>query len=141
MSESNHIPLLDLSEGSSYVLRSDPKTFHLPLHHSSISFQPNVIRNQKYNIFTFLPVVLYEQFKFFFNLYFLMNTLTQLIPALRVGYLFTLLGPLLFVLLITIAKEAHDDYKRYQRDVEANSQIYEKLTENGNRFNGPDHRN
>jgi len=70
-----------------------------------------------------------------------MNTLTQLIPALRVGYLFTLLGPLLFVLLITIAKEAHGDYKRYQRDVEANSQIYEKLTENGNRFNGPDHRN
>lgn len=48
-------------------------------------FPPNSVRNQKYNIFTFFPVVLYEQFKFFFNLYFLLVALSQFIPALKIG--------------------------------------------------------
>jgi phospholipid-translocating ATPase len=91
----------------------------------------NVIRNQKYNPWTFLPVILYEQFKFFFNLYFLLVALSQFIPVLKIGYLFTYVSPLVFVLLVTIAKEAYDDYKRYKRDKEANSQMYEKLTLGG----------
>ncbi|KNC69453.1 hypothetical protein SARC_18038, partial [Sphaeroforma arctica JP610] len=37
----------------------------------------NVVCNQKYNVVTFLPMVLYEQFKFFFNLYFLIVALSQ----------------------------------------------------------------
>ena len=35
------------------------------------SFPSNSLNNQKYNILTFVPVVLYNQFKFFFNLFFL----------------------------------------------------------------------
>lgn len=46
---------------------------------------PNIVRNQKYNAFTFLPIVFYEQFKFFFNLYFLLVALSQFIPALKIG--------------------------------------------------------
>jgi phospholipid-translocating ATPase len=30
------------------------------------SYPQNVVRNQKYNIITFLPLALYEQFKFLF---------------------------------------------------------------------------
>ena len=48
-------------------------------------FPANLVRNQKYNIVTFLPIVLYEQFKFFFNLYFLLVALSQFVPALRIG--------------------------------------------------------
>ena len=48
-------------------------------------FPANIVRNQKYNVFTFLPLVLYEQFKFFFNLYFLLVALSQLVPQLRIG--------------------------------------------------------
>lgn len=110
---------IDLNDGVSTVITDEKK---LP---------PNVIRNQKYNAFTFLPVVLYEQFKFFFNLYFLLVALSQFIPALKIGYLFTYISPLAFVLSVTIAKEAYDDYKRYKRDKEANSQQYEKLTPTG----------
>lgn len=88
----------------------------------------NIVKNQKYSIITFLPITLYEQFKFFINLYFLLVALSQLIPALRIGYLFTYFAPLTFVLLVTLLKEAHDDYKRYKRDQEANSQIYTRLT-------------
>ncbi|KNE67897.1 phospholipid-translocating P-type ATPase, flippase [Allomyces macrogynus ATCC 38327] len=90
-------------------------------------FPPNVVRNQKYSLFSFLPLVLYEQFKFFFNLYFLLVALSQFVPALKVGYLVTYVAPLAFVLLVTLAKEAADDWARRQRDREANSQCYDVL--------------
>lgn len=48
-------------------------------------FPGNIVRNQKYNAFTFLPIVFYEQFKFFFNLYFLLVALSQFVPALKIG--------------------------------------------------------
>ncbi|KZS95466.1 phospholipid-translocating P-type ATPase [Sistotremastrum niveocremeum HHB9708] len=91
-------------------------------------FPANVARNQKYNVFTFLPLVLYEQFKFFFNLYFLLVALSQFIPALKIGFLVTYIAPLAFVLAVTMGKEAYDDYKRHLRDVEANSARYMVLT-------------
>lgn len=50
-----------------------------------LRFPPNIVRNQKYNAFTFLPIVFYEQFKFFFNLYFLLVALSQFIPTLKIG--------------------------------------------------------
>ena len=37
----------------------------------------NVTCNQKYTVFSFLPIVLYEQFKHFFNLYFLLVACSQ----------------------------------------------------------------
>ncbi|KAI6095757.1 hypothetical protein F5141DRAFT_1157040 [Pisolithus sp. B1] len=83
-----------------------------------------MVRNQKYNLFTFFPFVLYEQFKFFFNLYFLLVALSQFIPALKIGFIFTYVAPLAFVLCVTMGKEAYDDYKRHLRDREANSQKY-----------------
>ncbi|KAI7900980.1 protein transporter [Cokeromyces recurvatus] len=94
-------------------------------------YTANVIINQKYNVITFLPVVLYEQFVIFFNLYFLLVALSQFVPALKIGYILTYFGPLCFVLFITISKEALDDYQRYKRDKEANSQLYRRLTPSG----------
>lgn len=38
--------------------------------------------------------VLFEQFKFFLNLYFLVMALSQFIPEIRIGYLYTYWGPL-----------------------------------------------
>ncbi|EJD43937.1 aminophospholipid-transporting P-type ATPase [Auricularia subglabra TFB-10046 SS5] len=87
-------------------------------------FPRNVVRNQKYNPITFLPLVFYEQFKFFFNLYFLLVALSQFVPALKIGFIVTYVAPLAFVLCVTIGKEAYDDYKRFQRDREANSARY-----------------
>jgi phospholipid-translocating ATPase len=40
------------------------------------------------------------------------------------GFILTYIAPLAFVLLVTMGKEAYDDYKRYLRDREANSQKY-----------------
>ncbi|EMD34906.1 aminophospholipid-transporting P-type ATPase [Gelatoporia subvermispora B] len=89
-----------------------------------LRFPPNIVRNQKYNAFTFLPIVFYEQFKFFFNLYFLLVALSQFVPALKIGFIATYIAPLAFVLFVTMGKEAYDDYKRHQRDREANSARY-----------------
>uniref|UniRef100_A0A8C3S3V2 ATPase phospholipid transporting 9B (putative) n=1 Tax=Chelydra serpentina TaxID=8475 RepID=A0A8C3S3V2_CHESE len=91
----------------------------------------NAIKNQKYNIFTFIPGVLYEQFKFFLNLYFLVVSCSQFVPALKIGYLYTYWAPLGFVLAVTMVREAVDECRRYQRDKEMNSQLYSKLTIRG----------
>ncbi|KAJ1960616.1 putative aminophospholipid-translocase [Dipsacomyces acuminosporus] len=94
-------------------------------------YPANVVSNNKYNFITFIPLVLFEQFKFFFNLYFLLVALSQFVPQLRIGYLVTYVGPLAFVLLVTMAKEWHDDHARKKRDNEANSQKYVRLTADG----------
>lgn len=81
---------------------------------------------------TFVPKVLYNQFKFFFNMFFLLTALSQLIEILRVGLFVTYIGPLLLVISLTMAKEAYDDWNTYKRDIEvsflllkANSKVYE----------------
>jgi phospholipid-translocating ATPase len=82
-------------------------------------------------VVTFLPLVLYEQFKFFFNLYFLLVALSQFIPALKIGFIVTYVAPLAFVLLVTMGKEAFDDWQRNLRDREANSARYLLLAGEG----------
>jgi len=94
-------------------------------------FPPNIIRNQKYNVFTFIPIVLYNQFKFFLNFFFLLMACSQFIPELRIGYLYTYWVPLGFVISVSLIREAVDDIRRYQRDCEVNSSRYCKLTSKG----------
>lgn len=97
-------------------------------------YPPNIISNHKFTPITFLPLTLYNEFKFFFNMYFLLVALSQVIPQLRIGYLSTYIVPLVFVLAITLGKEAHDDIARRRRDAEANSEPYEVLALPGQDF-------
>uniref|UniRef100_A0A8C5HAA3 Phospholipid-transporting ATPase n=1 Tax=Gouania willdenowi TaxID=441366 RepID=A0A8C5HAA3_GOUWI len=91
----------------------------------------NAIKNQKYNFFTFVPGVLYQQFKFFLNLYFLVVACSQFVPSLKIGYLYTYWAPLAFVMAVTMMREAVDEVRRFRRDKEMNSQLYSKLTMRG----------
>uniref|UniRef100_A0A8C5AT17 Phospholipid-transporting ATPase n=1 Tax=Gadus morhua TaxID=8049 RepID=A0A8C5AT17_GADMO len=92
----------------------------------------NVINNQKYNFFTFLPGVLYNQFKYFFNLYFLLLACSQFVDELRLGALYTYWVPLVgMVLFITIGREAVEEIRCSIRDKEVNSHIYSKLLPRG----------
>eukprot|EP00347_Sterkiella_histriomuscorum_P020592 403337222 len=93
-------------------------------------FPANSISNQKYSILNFVPLVLFNQFKFFFNLFFLIVSISQFIETLRVGFLFTFLAPLVFVLLLTMAKEGYDDFQRFQRDQVMNTKHYKKIDKN-----------
>ncbi|KAL7674137.1 hypothetical protein ACOME3_000417 [Neoechinorhynchus agilis] len=87
-------------------------------------YASNAIQNRKYNAFTFLPLVLFQQFRMFLNFYFLAMALSQFIPGIRVGYLYTYWGPLVFVLLVTLIREAYDDVKRARRDRNVNMEMY-----------------
>ncbi|CAF1330163.1 unnamed protein product [Adineta steineri] len=126
-------------------------SFHFPLFHdkthktqprnvivgrrdlNSIWYPENVIRNQKYNFITFIPMVLFEQFRVFLNLYFLVMACTQFYPVFRVGPLYTYWAPLIFVICVSMMREGYDDIKRAYRDREINSQKYILLNENGDR--------
>ncbi|TVY54616.1 putative phospholipid-transporting ATPase NEO1 [Lachnellula cervina] len=91
-------------------------------------FPANAVSNAKYTPISFLPRTLYNEFSFFFNMYFLLVALSQAIPQLRIGYLSTYIVPLAFVLAITLGKEAFDDIQRRKRDNEANSEGYTVLS-------------
>ena len=93
------------------------------------SYASNQLNNRKYNVFSFLPVVLYNEFKFFFNLFFLIIAMTQFVPGLKVGLLVTYIAPLVFVLTVTMLKEAYDDVQRLMRDRELNNTKYEVVTD------------
>ncbi|KAL4235196.1 ATP synthase subunit 9 [Mactra antiquata] len=98
---------------------------------SEEKYPKNVVRNQKYSVISFIPKVLFEQFRFFLNLYFLVMASSQFIPEIRIGYLYTYWGPLCFVLFVTMCREALDDFRRYRRDKEANSQKFKIFTSSG----------
>lgn len=95
--------------------------------HVSHPSPKNLLKNNKYNIITFVPKILYQQFKYFFNLYFLGITISQSIPILRVGFLFTYLAPLVLVLAVTMIKEFVDDIQRVIRDRAVNREKYHRL--------------
>ncbi|OQO16528.1 hypothetical protein B0A51_18660 [Rachicladosporium sp. CCFEE 5018] len=87
-------------------------------------YPANAISNAKYTPLSFLPVTLWNEFKLFLNLYFLLVALSQVLPALRIGYLSTYVAPLAFVLAVTLGKEGWDDVMRRRRDGEANKEPY-----------------
>lgn len=95
--------------------------------HPAPPFPPNAVSNAKYTPWSFLPRTLYNEFSFFFNMYFLLVALSQIIPPLRIGYLSTYVTPLAFVLAITLGKEALDDIARRRRDAESNKEEYTVL--------------
>lgn len=99
--------------------------------HHKQRFASNQMVHTKYNLITFVPLVLFNQFKYFFNLFFLVVALTQFYPPLQVGFQFTYIAPLVFVIIVTMIKEASDDVSRYRRDSEANSQLYTRLDAHG----------
>ena len=82
-----------------------------------LKFSKNVVSNTKYTLLSFIPVVLFNQFKYFFNMYFLLLAVSQFFDIFKVGSLqFTFTFPLYLIIILVLAKESYDDYGRYKRD-------------------------
>ena len=81
----------------------------------------NKEENHKYNILSFFPTVIYNQFKQFGNFFYLSLTLSQFIPELKVGFLFAYLSPLCVVIVVSLLKELSDDINRRIQDLKTNS--------------------
>lgn len=91
----------------------------------------NIVRNQKYNFITFQPVFFYNQFKFFFNMFFLLITVTQFFKPLQIGFMVTYVGPLGIVIFLSQLKEVYDEFTRAMSDYEYNSEKFTVLTKTG----------
>uniref|UniRef100_A0A4W6CT01 Phospholipid-transporting ATPase n=1 Tax=Lates calcarifer TaxID=8187 RepID=A0A4W6CT01_LATCA len=87
----------------------------------------NAIKTYKYNVLTFLPLNLYEQFKRAANLYFLALLILQIIPDISTLPWYTTLIPLVVVLGITAIKDLVDDLARHRMDKEINNRKCEVL--------------
>uniref|UniRef100_A0A8D3CXQ7 Phospholipid-transporting ATPase n=1 Tax=Scophthalmus maximus TaxID=52904 RepID=A0A8D3CXQ7_SCOMX len=89
--------------------------------------QGNAIKTYKYNVLTFIPLNLYEQFKRVANLYFLALLILQIIPDITTLPWYTTLIPLVVVLGITAIKDLVDDLARHRMDKEINNRKTEVL--------------
>ena len=96
-----------------------------------INFISNQIDNQKYNIFTLLPLFFFNEYKHFSNFYFLLIALTQIYEPFRIGFLITYIGPIILVAGLSLIKELWDEIKRKLKDKKLNKEIYIKITDNG----------
>jgi len=91
-----------------------------------VRYPDNSVSTAKYNVFTFLPRALFEQFRRLANIYFLVVTILMLIGTYSDLYQspltpFTTLIPLCVVLAITMGKEAFEDLKRHTADQKTNN--------------------
>ena len=83
-------------------------------------FVDNHVSTAKYNIATFLPKFLFEQFSKYANLFFLFTAIIQQVPNVSPTNRYTTIGPLAVVLLVSAIKEAIEDVKRHNSDQDLN---------------------
>lgn len=88
-----------------------------------------MINTSKYSILTFFPLNLFMQFKKAPNLYFLLISFLQTIRSISIsGGKSVQAVPLIMVVIVSMIKDAFEDYKRHQSDGKENgaeAQVYE----------------
>ncbi|KAL2347463.1 hypothetical protein Fmac_001463 [Flemingia macrophylla] len=84
------------------------------------SYADNSVSSTKYNVATFLPKSLFEQFRRVANFFFLVTGIlafTKLAPYTAVSAIL----PLIVIIGATMVKEAIEDWRRKQQDMEVNN--------------------
>ena len=100
-----------------------PRIIHLnnPPANAANKYVDNHVSTAKYNVITFLPKFLFEQFSKFANVFFLFTAVLQQIPGLSPTNQYTTIGPLIVVLMVSAGKEMVEDYRRKQADSALNN--------------------
>lgn len=89
----------------------------------------NSIRTSKYNILTFLPLNLLNQYKKAANIYFTVIAYLQTIDLItNTSGKAVILFPLLVVISISMLKDAFEDYKRAKADRAENNRKVKVLS-------------
>lgn len=93
-------------------------------------YKNNYVRTAKYTWWNFIFKNLYEQFKKGQNLYFLLIAILQTIDLISISNGKSAMAfPLVIVILVSMIKDAYEDYKRHMNDDKENNstcQIYDK---------------
>ena len=93
-------------------------------------FKDNKISTTKYNIITFLPKALMLQFIRLANVYFVFIAIIQSIPIISPLGASTAIAPVVFVLSVSLIREAIEDLHRAKLDKEQNSDEIETYRDN-----------
>ncbi|KAI0244756.1 aminophospholipid translocase [Massospora cicadina] len=106
---------------------SVPRDIHINNPSNNIKFLHNSVSTSKYNVLTFLPKFLFEQFSNYANVFFLFTAMIQQIPDISPTNRWSTLVPLIVVLFFTGVKELIEDFKRHRSDSETNSRVTQAL--------------
>ncbi|KAI8556047.1 hypothetical protein RHMOL_Rhmol05G0222300 [Rhododendron molle] len=87
--------------------------------HKPLKYCSNYISTTKYNVITFLPKAIFEQFRRVANLYFLLAACLSITPVAPFSTV-SMIAPLAFVIGLSMAKEAMEDWQRFIQDMKVN---------------------
>lgn len=90
---------------------------------AQFKYADNYVRTSKYNLLTFLPLNLLQQFKRAANLYFLFLIGLQTVSYISSVGWFSTAVPLFFVLSFSAVKDAYDDIQRHRSDSQVNNRV------------------
>ncbi|MCD7446796.1 putative phospholipid-transporting ATPase 4 [Datura stramonium] len=107
----------ELGQGSSRVVHCNKPHLH---DMKPLKYCANFISTTKYNVITFLPKALFEQFRRVANMYFLMCAILTVTTNLSPFDPFSTVAPLVFVVGLSMAKEGLEDSKRFLQDMNVN---------------------
>lgn len=96
----------------------------------SLFYCKNNISTTKYNAITFLPKALFEQFRRVANIYFLLAACLSLSPMSPFSSV-SMIAPLMFVVGLSMAKEALEDSRRFLQDIKVNRRKVSLHNDNG----------
>ncbi|RKO94826.1 hypothetical protein BDK51DRAFT_24179, partial [Blyttiomyces helicus] len=113
----------DRSPSRSVYINDPPDAYHFnSLGEPLQTFPPNGITTSKYNLMTFVPKNLWEQFRRVANLFFLSLIIVQFFPAYRTINPFVAALPLFVIVCLTAAKDGFEDWRRHKSDQQINGQ-------------------
>ncbi|KAF3783123.1 putative phospholipid-transporting ATPase 5 [Nymphaea thermarum] len=105
------------SPGFSRVVHCNRSQMHKK---KPFKYPNNYISTTKYNALTFLPKATFEQFRRVANLYFLLAAALSLTPVTPFSAV-SMIAPLVFVVGLSMLKEALEDWRRFMQDMKVNS--------------------
>ena len=117
-------PIMEAPPLEKIIKREDLYEFYInnpDKNSTELMFKDNTISTTKYNAFTFLPKALLYQFIRLANIYFVFIAIIQSIPIISPLSPATAIAPLVFVLTVSLIREAVEDLNRRKLDNQQNS--------------------
>ncbi|XP_017214606.1 phospholipid-transporting ATPase VB [Danio rerio] len=84
-------------------------------------YEGNAIKTNKYRLWSFLPMNLFEQFHRLANIYFVGLAILNFIPVVNAFQPEVALIPICIILALTAVKDGWEDFRRYQTDQQLNN--------------------
>ena len=117
-------PIMEAPPLVNIIKRDDVYEFYInnpDRNTQELMFKDNTVSTTKYSALTFLPKALLYQFIRLANIYFVFIAIIQSIPIISPLGPATAIAPLVFVLAVSLIREAVEDLKRRKLDNEQNS--------------------